>query len=264
MSSLYGKWNVDDVRDVIRSLDEKTGMNGAELHIWLSRSLGDGSTLGQYHPGSNNLTREFSFSLKYFNDKKFNDLAVIDVIRHEYCHYIVDALNLKKIYQEEASHGRAWKTTCGLLNTDQDAHFCSWYFPKPTEDSFMKAYLSEDIKSVDIIEQIERWGLSLPSLNRRKYLEKALIKKYTKLRIFSIGDYVIHSTFGYGRVLDTLPCANKQYLYAQFEHVGTRIVQNRYVYKVINGEIKRPVSKSVMKRLYTDFNYISDEANVSI
>lgn len=49
----------------------------------------------------------------------------------------------------------------------------------------MNAYMSEDIQPVDILEQVDRWGLTLPSLNRRRYLEKALIKIYTKLRVFS-------------------------------------------------------------------------------
>lgn len=49
----------------------------------------------------------------------------------------------------------------------------------------MNAYMSEDIQPVDILEQVDRWELTLPSLNRRRYLEKALIKKYTKLRVFS-------------------------------------------------------------------------------
>lgn len=88
-------------------------------------------------------------------------------------------------------------------------------------------------------------GLTLPSLNRRRYLEKALIKKYTKLRVLVEGDYVFHDKFGYGKVLDTLPAVNKQFLYMQFEQGETRIVQNRKVYKVVNGEVKKPMSKAV-------------------
>ena len=39
MSSLYGKWNVEDVRDVIHGLDEKTGMDGASISIFMSKKL---------------------------------------------------------------------------------------------------------------------------------------------------------------------------------------------------------------------------------
>ena len=185
MSKLYGKWSAEDIREVIRSLDERTGMNGASISIRLSKSLGDGSTLGTYRPSKDNCWRTFSFSLKNFNDSNFDDLAAFDVIRHEYCHYLVDALGLKELFNDENDHGIAWKTACGLLNTDQHGTYRAWYFSKATDDSFMNAYMSEDIQPVDILEQVDCWKLTLPSLNRRRYLEKALIKKYTKLRVFS-------------------------------------------------------------------------------
>ena len=83
MSTIYGKWSVEDVRNVIRGLDEKTGMNGAALSINLSPSLGDGNTLGYYCHNDTHTIRGFAFSLNYFNDEHFKDLAAVDVIRHE-------------------------------------------------------------------------------------------------------------------------------------------------------------------------------------
>lgn len=47
--------------------------------------------------------------MKYFDDSNFNDLAAIDVIRHEYCHYLVDALGLKELFNDEKAHGIACK-----------------------------------------------------------------------------------------------------------------------------------------------------------
>lgn len=244
MSALHGKWSVDDIRKIMQSLDAKTGMDGASLPIFLCREPGHGLTLGTYHPSSNNRFRYFSFSLAYFNDKNFKDLAAIDVIRHEYCHYLVDALELETVYEDDDSHGEAWKTVCGLLNTDQYGTFREYYFPSATEKSLHDASESEDIKSVDIMEQIDRWGCQLPSTNRRKYLEKKLVKKYTKLRVFSAHDRVIHSKFGQGEVIDTMPCENKQMLYVKFYNSEYCIVQNRQVYKVVNGEVKKPASKA--------------------
>lgn len=104
--------------------------------------------------------------------------------------------------------------------------------------------MSADIPSVDILEQIKRWGLQLPSMSRRMYLEKELIKKYTKVRVFSVNDDVLHNKYGRGTVVDTLPCINKQLLYVEFEDKERRVVQNRQVYKVINGEVKKPASKA--------------------
>lgn len=244
MSILYGQWSVEDVRDVLRGLDEKTGMDGASIHISLCKTLGNGLTLGTYHPGSDNSRRHFSFSLQYFNNVKFKDLAAVDVIRHEYCHYLVDALNLKSVFNDKDAHGIAWKTVCGLLNTDQYGTYRAWYFKRTSESSLLNALLSNDIQTIDILEQIGRWGCRLPSINRRKYLEKELIKKYTKARVFAVNNRVIHSKFGMGTVLDTLPFENKQLLYVAFDDGEPHIVQNRHVYKMVNGQVKKPTSKA--------------------
>lgn len=244
MSTLHGKWNVDDVRKVIQSLDEKTGMNGASIHICLCRTLGDGSTLGTYHPSDDHKWRVFSFSLAYFNSEHFKDLAAIDVIRHEYCHYLVDALNLKAVFDDESDHGVAWKTVCGLLNTDQYGTYRAWFFRQATNETLRNAFMSADLPSIDIMGQINRWGLQLPSMSRRRYLEKELIKKYTKVRVFAVNDCVIHNKYGRGTVVDTLPSVNKQLLYVEFENSECRVVQNRQIYKVVNGEVKKPASKA--------------------
>ena len=83
MSVIHGNWSVEDIRKVIQSLDEKTGLNGASVPIYLYKSLGKGNTLGSYRPGSgkDKWWRSFSFSSAYFNDSNFEDLAVIGVIR---------------------------------------------------------------------------------------------------------------------------------------------------------------------------------------
>jgi hypothetical protein len=246
MSRLYGKWRVEDFREVIRGLDEKTGMNGASLSICAVKAMGkNGNTLGSYRPRKDASWGYFSFSLMYFDDNKFDDLDAIDVIRHEYCHYLVDALGLNEVFHDQSVHGIAWKTACGLLNTDQSATYHGCFYPRATDDSFMNAYVSDDIQPVNILEQIDRWGLNLPSIKRRKRLEKSLIRKYTKLRVFKAGDSVFHDKLGYGKVLDTFPSDKKQLLYVEFEQGDVRIVQNRKVYKVINGDVKRPVSKAV-------------------
>lgn len=244
MSTLHGKWSVEDIRKVIQSLDKKTGMNGASIHISLCKTLGNGSTLGTYRPSDNHSWRSFCFSLAYFNDSNFKDLAAIDVIRHEYCHYLVDALNLNAIFDDRDDHGVAWKTVCGLLNTDQYGTYRAWIFCLATDKTLQNAFMSDDIPRVDILDQINRWGLQLPSIKRRNYLEKALIKKFTKLRVFSVDDQIVHGRFGKGVVVDTMPYGNKQMLYVMFEDNIPRFVQNRQVYKVINGQIKKPRFKA--------------------
>ena len=39
MSNFYGKWAVEDVRDVLRLLDAKNAMNGASIHIGHCKTL---------------------------------------------------------------------------------------------------------------------------------------------------------------------------------------------------------------------------------
>lgn len=243
MSIIHGKWTIDDIRNVIHSLDEKTGMNGAALPIFICKSLGNGNTLGTYRCShrKENRWRSFYFSQAYFNDASFKDLAVIDVIRHEYCHYLVDALNLEEIYEDQNAHGIAWKTVCGLLNTDQQGTYSPWRFNLTTEENLLNVSRSKDIPQIDILAQIKRWGCELPSISTRKYLEKELVKKYTKVRVFAVNDQIIHEKFGTGTVLDTMPAANKQFLYVQFKNGESRIVQNRQVYKLINGQVRKPV-----------------------
>lgn len=243
MSTLHGKWSVEDVRKVMQSLDAKTGMTGASLPIHLCKSLKNGSALGTYRPSNVNKWRCFSFSLAYFDDDKFKDLAAIDVIRHEYCHYLVDALGLEAIFADNNDHGIAWKTVCGLLNADQHGTYRAWYFRSATEDAFRDAFMAKDIMSINITEQIDRWGMHLPSITMRKSMEKALVKKYTKVRVFTVNDRIVHNKFGCGVVLDTMPMTNKQLLYVQFNDCEPRIVQNRQVYKMVNGQIKKPIAK---------------------
>ncbi len=245
MSALYGKWTAEDIRDVIRGLDEKTGMNGASIKISMVKTFCDKTTLGVYHPSKNNEWRSFTFSQSHFNDSAFEDLGVIFIIRHEYCHYVVDALGLKDVFNDEGKHGAAWKTVCGLLNTEPSATYSNRYrFFKTTDELFLRFYLAEDIRKVNIMEQMGRWGIYLPSIKKRRHLEKELIKKYTKARVFKNSDMVIHEKYGRGTVLDTFPCENKQLLFVEFENGATQIVQNRRVYKLIDGKVKKPDSKA--------------------
>ena len=74
-------------------------------------------------------------------------------------------------------------------------------------------------------------------------MEKELVKKYSKVRVFAVNDRVVHNKFGHGVVLDTMPMTNKQLLYVKFESCEPRIVQNRQVYKMVNGQVKKPTAK---------------------
>ena len=246
MSTVHGKWQVEDIKQVIQCLDKKTGLNGAALPIYLNKSLGEGMTIGVFRRQFclNRLWRSFSFSLKYFNSDTFGDHAVVDVIRRCYSSFVVDELGLKAAFEEDDDHGLAWKTVCGLLNASQERSYYRWRYKGTPENELRRMMECEDIPPIDILEQLTRWGNNLPSLKQRKYFEKELIKKYTKVRVFSVNDRVTHNKYGEGRVLDTMPDVHKQRLFVLFDSGETRIVQNRQVYKIVNGKTMKPVGKT--------------------
>lgn len=233
MSAIHGKWTSEDIRMVIYALDEKTGMDGADLPICIYNGT-DVKALASYTPmqKGNPLFRSFRFSAKYFDNDSFKDSAAIDVIRHEYCHYLVDVLDLKSVFNEDNSHGKAWKTMCHLINVDPRSTYNEWWFRRISSEELERLVLAEDIQTVNIMEQIERWGTDLPSKKRRLSLEKKLIKKYTKKRVFRVGDRLSHEKFGRGVVLDTMPTENKQLLFVEFDSSEKRIIQNRRVTKL--------------------------------
>ncbi len=234
MSKMYGKWNSEDIRKVMVELDKKTGMNGADLDICVCESFRSPKALGTYTPKQKNVSKgSFTFSPLYFNDPLFSDEAAVDVIRHEYCHFLVDALNLKEVYDDTEAHGIAWKTVCGLMNTDSIGYYKPYRFWNISEERFLHLLVADDIDPINIIEQIDRWGLNLPSMRKRSYMEKRLIKKFTKKGLFKVNDVIMHDTYGRGIVLDTMPDMNKQFLFVRFGDDETRIVQNRRVSRAI-------------------------------
>jgi hypothetical protein len=247
MSVVHGKWSSDEIREVILHLDEKTGMRGATLPIYLCRSIPrEGNhrrIIGTYRPsyGKSKYNGCFSFSQAFFDDSEYEDLAVIDCIRHEYCHFLVDALELESVFDDDDPHGTAWKTVCVLLNTSRNG---GCYFRSTTESGLRAAVMGEDIPEVNITEQLDRWGLELPSLSRRRYLEKELTKKYSRVRVFHVHDRLIHQKYGKGTVQDTMPSEKKQLLYTEFDNGEFRIVQNRQVYKLVDEKVKKPVPKA--------------------
>lgn len=237
MSVLREKWEVEEIRKVIENLDKKTGLEGAKIPIHLSKSLGDeGLTLGTYRSGF----RCFAFSKKYFNDPSFRDSEAIDVIRHEYCHYVVDELGLKEVYEDDDGHGEAFRCACAFLKTSDERYHRSYRFPNISEERLQMLIAADDLKQVHILAELERWGVGFQSVKYEKYMRKQLEKKYGRARVFRVNDKLVHEKYGHGIVLDERVGDKKQMLYVEFENGEIRFVQNRHVYKIINGQIMKP------------------------
>lgn len=95
MSALTGEWSVEKIRAVMVHLDRKTGLHGAELPIEMGKAV---SYLGRYYCGER---KSFYFSTHHLNDPAFRESEAIELIRHEYAHYYVDAAGCGRSFRTE-------------------------------------------------------------------------------------------------------------------------------------------------------------------
>ena len=96
-------WNENRIRDELKRLDTKTGLNGAELPI----KLGSAKTrLGSFRAEP---TMGFRFSKVWFHNPEWSEEAALDVIRHEYAHYMTWML------YKTCRHDKQWKECCAAI-----------------------------------------------------------------------------------------------------------------------------------------------------
>lgn len=93
-------WEEKRIRDVIASIDKETGLSGAEVEIRFDNAR---QRLGCFSCQDD---MYFSFSVNWFHNPEWPEEAALDVIRHEYAHYM-DWMVYKKI-----GHGKTWKACC--------------------------------------------------------------------------------------------------------------------------------------------------------
>lgn len=96
-------WDAERVREEIKRLDEITGLDGAKCPI----SFGNARRrLGCYCYADGG---SFRFSNYYFQDNDWPVECAIDVIRHEYAHYMNHQVN------NASGHGVLWKECCKIV-----------------------------------------------------------------------------------------------------------------------------------------------------
>ena len=100
-------WPEERIREELRRLDKKTGLHGADLTIVYDSKT---KLLGAYHP----LEKKFRFSTKYFENPSWSEQSAIDVIRHEYAHFMDHMLNDSI---KPPHHGPKWKACCRAIGT---------------------------------------------------------------------------------------------------------------------------------------------------
>ena len=106
------RWPEERIRMEMRRLDLKTGLHGSDLAITFNNSS---RYLGMYHYGNGDRPPFFTFSRNYFENDDHPDSTLIDVIRHEYAHHMVDA---RYHGIQERDHGRTWKKCCIEVSAD--------------------------------------------------------------------------------------------------------------------------------------------------
>jgi len=87
----------------MRRLDKKTGLHGAELPIEFYRGK---SYLGWFYFRP---TMYFRFSVTYVDDPHWTEQSALDLIRHEYAHY------MNWMRNGLSGHGKEWKVCCSEI-----------------------------------------------------------------------------------------------------------------------------------------------------
>ncbi len=234
MSTLTNNWTEDKIRGIIRKLDEKTGLHGASLPIKLASR---GTALGYYQYSGE---KQFGFKPKFLNDPNTKESEVIDVIRHEYAHYYVDAARLDHYIghsARETAHGADWKWACKMVGADPTRlHNPSIFKDKNWSiDEANAAYNASDINDFDIIPFLNKW-------DRVPIDAKAAAKTITRIKerdpntYYEIGNEVIHPKRGFGIVKDTIPFSYwTQKILVRFEDQTDGVFESKDLCKIVDG-----------------------------
>lgn len=135
-------WDEAAIREELARLDEKTGLNGAKLPI---RFTSGESVIGCYHGDKES---RFSFSKKYFQDPEWAVEEALDVIRHEYAHY------MDHVIYGGYGHGKTWKMCCLKVGASPVRLYNSWkndYYNKKRAEKEQKISEMLDYKIGDHI-----------------------------------------------------------------------------------------------------------------
>lgn len=101
-------WTEHRIRVEFRRLDGITGLSGAELPIEFDRK---GRTVGCFHRFGD--VMYFSFSRRYLDDPDIAEIRILDVIRHEYAHYMNAVRSGEAI---DDGHGPHWQACCAEVD----------------------------------------------------------------------------------------------------------------------------------------------------
>lgn len=115
-------WDEERIREEMRRLDKKLEkeyeLNGADLTIEFYNGK---ATLGKYMMTAERKPKGFKFSNYYFQNPEFTEAEALDVIRHEYAHY------MDHMIHGRVGHGAGWKKCCLIVGAKPERYYnVSW------------------------------------------------------------------------------------------------------------------------------------------
>lgn len=137
------EWSETAIRKELARLDEKTGLHGARLPISFSRAY---TIIGQFSARGEG---EFRFSTVYFRDPTWPVEEALNVIRHEYAHYMDYAL------YDGVGHGSTWKKCCTMIGAVPQRCYSSRVARLLKEKHDEEAKLSELCDAYHVGDRIE-------------------------------------------------------------------------------------------------------------
>lgn len=180
-------WSEYRIREEMKRLDRITGLEGATLPISFGNAR---NTLG-FFSLVNNKSGRFRFSRVYFEDPSWPQENALDVIRHEYAHYMDFELN------GTVGHGITWKMCCIKVGA----------MPRRIYNDQGDRYRKEKLRQ----EKLE------------------MKKKFSGASEFTVGTEVKHPSFGKGKLMKILEKENRKLAEFSFEGANIRILDLNWV-----------------------------------
>lgn len=97
------RWSKEAIREEISRLDKQTGLDSSHITVRLYEEREPLGCFTFIDP----VRMTFGFSSPRFEDPKFTEAEALDVIRHEYAHYME-----YRLFGESTDHGPNWKACC--------------------------------------------------------------------------------------------------------------------------------------------------------
>ena len=154
------KWSVDDIKNVLRELDKKTGADSSNIPVEINPRLKRALARYTCYTHSRQPVK-FDFGTKILNVPDFK--ALEDTIIHEYAHFIVNTHRKSK----DLGHSAEFRQVCKDLGTDNYNATCTRFVSNQLR--MVEQGITELPEEVQEIEQeIEEFKEALPPVEEEQ------------------------------------------------------------------------------------------------